>query len=429
MENSSTKTNSPASLSRSLPWIMWSCGAGFFFYQFIVRVSTGVIANDLMRDLSVDASILGFLSACFYVGYTTMQIPVGLILDRMGARLPLTIAALLCTMGCALFATSDNIVIIGIARALFGVGAAFGLISTIKIISMWFPKDKLGFMVGMTIFVGITGATFGGPPLAGLVQLIGWRNSIGLLGALGSLIVILSWTAVRDRQKSNLESTPEKPLPVLASLQAVLRRPQTYIFGLYGGLMYVPLSAYADMWGIPCIERVYNVSCVTASSAITMFYIGVGVGAPLAALLADFLKSHKKVMRVSAFISAINFALVLYLPGMGFSMTSFLLLIAGFFAGGQMLAYTSVTNLNNYNVLATANGTHNMMCMTSGIIVPPIVGQILDCTWSGTCQIDGTPFYTPENFLFALNVVPAALFAAGFLTFFMKETYPTSKSV
>src|SRR5690606_27026760 len=72
----------------------WGLGAGFFFLAFLQRVSPSVMVDELMRDFAVSAVILGNLSACYFYIYAAMQLPVGLMIDRIGPRLLLTLFAL-----------------------------------------------------------------------------------------------------------------------------------------------------------------------------------------------------------------------------------------------------------------------------------------------------------------------------------------------
>ena len=65
-------------------WTIWSIAAAFFFLEYIVRISPGVMAEQLQRDFNITAGSLGMLSAFFYYPYVAMQIPVGMLVDKSG---------------------------------------------------------------------------------------------------------------------------------------------------------------------------------------------------------------------------------------------------------------------------------------------------------------------------------------------------------
>ncbi|MBL0942443.1 MAG: MFS transporter, partial [Alphaproteobacteria bacterium] len=111
MKNNSLTQDEKKSNNRILAWAIWLCAGSFYFYQFVIRVSTSVITDELMSELSIQACSVGTMASFYYYGYTTMQIPVGLILDRYGVRIPLILAALMCAVGCAIFAIADSLTI------------------------------------------------------------------------------------------------------------------------------------------------------------------------------------------------------------------------------------------------------------------------------------------------------------------------------
>src|SRR6516165_6061718 len=102
------------SLTRQRPFkvlalLGWSTGALFFLYAWVLRVAPSVMVEELMRDFSVGAAVLGSLSAAYFYGYAAMQVPVGVLLDRFGPRRLITISTLLCAAGCVLFATAGSL--------------------------------------------------------------------------------------------------------------------------------------------------------------------------------------------------------------------------------------------------------------------------------------------------------------------------------
>ena len=88
---------------------IWLCTAFFYLYQFVIRVSPQAIVNDMMCSLGMDACVLGGVISLYYYGYSSMQIPAGLVLDRVGVRRPLFLCCLMCAAGALIFATSKDI--------------------------------------------------------------------------------------------------------------------------------------------------------------------------------------------------------------------------------------------------------------------------------------------------------------------------------
>src|SRR5258708_39864149 len=118
MQDSIQRTQVQTRISVIQPLLVWSCPVLFYFTQFAIRVSPSVLADDIMSELGIHAYAMGALASWYYIGYTGMQIPVGLMIDRVGVRLPLFFALLMCASGCYLFSFSDNLYILSFGRLL-----------------------------------------------------------------------------------------------------------------------------------------------------------------------------------------------------------------------------------------------------------------------------------------------------------------------
>ena len=282
-------------------FFMWFCAAVFYGFQFILRVSPSVMAQDLMSTLVIDACTLGTIASFFYWGYTFMQIPAGLLLDIIGPKKPLILACILCFLGALLFAGGQHISLLSLGRFLIGVGSAFGFLTCIRIASTWFSADKRAIFVGFTLAIGTAGGTSGGLPLALLVQATDWQTAIYILAAVSLILAVVIWIVIVDGVPTinNLEKKiPTKPIfslkQITNSIVEILQNPQTWLLGAYGFLMYIPLSGFADLWGVPYLMQAFNVEREVAAGALSTFYVGVGVGGPLWSWILTFLKSYRR---------------------------------------------------------------------------------------------------------------------------------------
>lgn len=403
--------------------IMWFCAALFYGFQFIVRVSPGVMAEDLMTTLSVDACILGVLASAYYYGYAGMQIPAGILIDRIGVRHPLSVACILCALGCFIFATSTDLSVLTIGRFLMGIGSAFGLLSCIKVSSEWLPPKLLTFFVGMALIIGTTGAVGGTRPLSMLLDAYDWQTVNLILGVISTLIAVLAFSVVRSKPIT----TQSKDLPkenIFYAIRGILQNPQTWLFGLYGMLMYAPLSGFADLWGVPYLTKLFNTDRTTAAEAIAYFYIGVGIGGPAWSGVLAFFQSYRWTMAVSAVSTGILFIIMIFYPPKSFAITEWLYLFAGFLSSGQFVAFGGVADINLRSRTATASGTHNMLCMISGVILQPLLGYILRLSSGTTADgATGEASYSIDDFRIALLIIPACLITASFIVLFIKEIY------
>lgn len=405
-------------------WVVWSCAALFYGYQFALRVSPSVMTDDLMSTFAIDACTLGIFMALYYNAYAFLQIPAGSLLDRFGPRKMLAFATLLCILGCVLFASATSTVWIGAGRLFIGAGSAFGFLSCLKIGTTWFVPQRLPLVLGITLCLGTLGATGGGGPLSAMVNGMGWRSTVWWLAGVGVVLLGLIVIFVKSAppQTSTTPETEEQ-VPFLASLRVIIIKPQTWFIALYGILMYVPLSAFADMWGVNFLSTVYKIDKTTAAQLVSNLYIGMGVGSPLFPLLCQRLRAYKPSLYLSASVSIVLFLILIMNTDFSVWTLSIILFLLGAFLAGQILCFSIVPEINPKSISATAAGFHNMICMISGVIFQPLIGHILHYS----SAMSGN--YQASDYILALSPIPIVLLIALIVAFWIQEVYPQKEGV
>ena len=178
-------------------YTIWFGAVLFYLYQYILRVSPSVMADDLMAAFQVTASGFSSLSAFAVYAYALMQIPVGMLVDHYGTRRMILSSIALCVAGVVLFAYCEQLIIGYFARMLMGTGSACAFLSVSKIINEWFPNSHKGLMMGLTATFGTLGALIGGRPLVMLIESEGWRGSLFILAAIGLIVLIFNFFALQ----------------------------------------------------------------------------------------------------------------------------------------------------------------------------------------------------------------------------------------
>ncbi|MDR3187418.1 MAG: MFS transporter, partial [Holosporaceae bacterium] len=216
--------------------IIWGVANLFYLYEVILRVSPSVMTDGLMLHYGVTTGMLGLLVSCFYFSYTALQIPCGLILDRLGARNLIGSSVILSILGSVLFALTDQVWTGQLGRFLVGAGAASAFVSSLQIASVLFPAKYFPLFAGITNMMGTFGALCGGFPVARSVNIFGWRETVFLLAAIGGVIALLTFTIIpRVIKISENTRLRDHFASVLAK---VLRNKQIILSGLVGGFMY-----------------------------------------------------------------------------------------------------------------------------------------------------------------------------------------------
>jgi sugar phosphate permease len=439
-------------------WIVVGCGALFYCYQFIIRASPNVMNDDLMSAFQIDATALGVIIGFYYYGYSGIQIPLGIMMDRIGPRRLLSAAGILLGASCYAFAATRNTTIAAIARLVMGVGSAFGFVGALKLGSQWFPRHKFGNAIALTMVMGTLGAILSQAPLSLLNDLIGWEASMKVLAMIGIGLAAFTVIVARDTPEGGPIDTSEDDEDsetghVLSDFLTLIKKPQFWIISLIGFLMYVPLTIMGIAWSAPFLKSVYGVNESLASGAAMAMFLGGAIGSPFYTTLSDRLRSRKKPILMGAIIGLCIYLIILYWPAtIPITVMYALFFVAGFAYAGKVVCFAAVCEIMPLSASGTAVSSTNMIVMVSGIVCHPLIGYLLDLKWGGIYEggkilyapsilIGGTeaplidPYYlvshvganhvySADAFRFAFSIIPICLVLALVSLRFLRETHP-----
>lgn len=212
-----------------LPWLICGLGALFYCYEYFLRILPSVMTQHLMHAFNIDAAMFGNLMAFYYYAYTPMQLPVGVMMDRIGPKRLLVFAAVICAFGTYLFA-HQYLAVAQTGRFLVGFGSAFAFVGVMKLASIWLPPSRFGMIAGFATTLGMLGAMGGDILLAELVRDLGPKTTLYLASAVGIVITVILWLAIPDRNKplrsSEKNIQPTSFSQLLAEVLTLIRKPQ-----------------------------------------------------------------------------------------------------------------------------------------------------------------------------------------------------------
>ncbi len=409
-----------------LPWIVFAIGALFYCYEYLLRILPSVMTSELMSTFGMSAGILGNLIAYYYYIYTPMQLPVGILMDRYSPRFLLIFACLSCAIGAFWFTHTQHTEVIGFSRLLMGFGSAFAFVGILKIASLWFPENHFALASGLALFLGMIGAITSTSIMAGLVGHIGWRNAMLYASYMGIIIAIIMVLGLRDRPQWK---TPDLILPERATFKklgpeifVLMKNPVIWLNGLVGGLMYLPTSAFAELWGVPFLETTYRMTGAAAARAVSLVFLGIAIGALLTGWVSDKLRRRRSPLIAGGLLAGFFSIILIFIPHLPAVILYIALFLLGLTSSVQILVFPISREISPNELAGTAIAFTNTLVMTSGVISQPLIGYFLDLKWNGL-RIHNIPVYTPENYTFALLIIPASMFFGVFLMCFIPETH------
>jgi MFS family permease len=354
-----------------------------------------------------------------------MQLFVGVIVDRLGARKVLVSACLLCMMGLYIFIHADTLHVAKAGRFLIGFGSAFAYITVLKLVANWLPPNRFATAAGLTSAFGMSAGIFSQIYLASFVDRVGYKGALSTGLIAGLILAVILFLVVRDRPQEKRAEAKAEQLTLkqtLRGLRNVLTKSETWVIGIVGLLLYLPASAFLDLWGIPYLETAYGVTSEKAAWMLSLVYFGWIIAGPLIGALSDRIRLRCLPLLVTSVFSTIFSAMAFYIPNLPMGMLYTLLFLFGITCGSHPLVFSLSREKNPEQISGTATATTNFFIMLGGVLFQPFMGKILDWHWSGKI-LEGIRVYTLADYKFALAVVPIGLALSCVLTLLIKETH------
>ena len=162
-----------------------------FFISTLLRAITATLTPVLTNEFDLSAGNLGLLAGGYFIGFSLMQIPAGLLLDKYGPKKVIPYLLLIALVGTISFAFAKNFTGLFISRIFIGVGVSACLMGPLTGYRVWFEEkyqQRANSWMLMVLSIGFLASTL---PVQILLPLIGWRSIFFLIGALILISIIL----------------------------------------------------------------------------------------------------------------------------------------------------------------------------------------------------------------------------------------------
>ncbi|AEI35536.1 hypothetical protein F7308_0609 [Francisella salina] len=363
------------------------------------------MGDNLIRDFGISHTQLGMLSSAYFISYTIMQIPAGVILDKYNRKVVISVATAFCVLGNYLFSATDNYEIAYIGRIFMGIGSAFGFIGAAKMAAMWLPERLFSTFIGFATVVGILGGLVTDTMLSSLVSELGWKEGNAVFTYIGVGILLLIVLFIRDNPKhvqkfthlseANFKETIIKVLKIFCNIRF-------WSASIIGAVLFIPINVLGSLWGVGLIQAKFGLSQETASHINGVLFIGAAVGFTIAAIIASLTNRYRRMLILSIISLAVILAIILYVP-VNLSLFTLLYFLLGAAAGPQAVTFGIAKIISPKGTAGSATAGVNMINNFIPIILLPLVGYIL--THFGSLIDNSTTIYTISSYQNALDMV------------------------
>ena len=240
-----------------------------YFISCLLRAITATLSPLLTSEFNLLAGDLGLLAGGYFLGFASMQIPLGYLLDKHGPKKIVSSFLLIAIIGTASFALAQSFAGLLISRILIGVGVSACLMGPLTGYRIWFADEYQQRGNSWMLMIASTGFVFSTLPVQILLPIIGWRWIFGGITILIFLVIILTLLFIPPWKKEE-ENNNEKNTGSLSDVWKNKFFRSTIPLGLfnYGGIM-----AVQTLWAGPWMIRVAGYDPL--ESATGLFWINM----------------------------------------------------------------------------------------------------------------------------------------------------------
>ena len=247
-----------------LIFFVFACG---YFLSCLLRAITATLSPLLTSEFNLLAGDLGLLAGGYFLGFASMQIPLGYLLDKHGPKKIVSSFLLIAIIGTAAFSLAQNFSGLLISRVLIGIGVSACLMGPLTGYRIWFADEYQQRANSWMLMIASTGFVFSTLPVQILLPIFGWRWIFSAITILIFLVIILTLLFIPSWKKDE-QSNKETNTGSLSDVWKNKFFRSTIPLGLfnYGGIM-----AVQTLWAGPWMIRVAGYDPL--QSATGLFWI------------------------------------------------------------------------------------------------------------------------------------------------------------
>ena len=394
-------------------WLIWGVALFAYIVAVMQRTSLGVSGIEAAHRFEVSASVLSSLAVVQLIVYAALQIPTGVMLDRVGPKALIAVGAVLMLAGQITLALAPSIGIAILGRILVGAGDALTFISVIRLLASWFRGRILPQVSQWTGNIGQLGQVLSALPLSLLLHRYGWQPaflSAAALSLVAAALVVVLLSNGRPTTQLTDVPTPDRAASwpaAVRQLRESLARPGTQLGFWSHFVTQSSGTVFSLLWGFPLLTAGLGYSSGAASGLLALIVLaGVVSGPMLGILTARFpLRRSNLVIGIVAMIG-VTWSTVLIWPGRPPSwLVVTLVVVLGIGGPGSLIGFDFARTFNPMRSLGSANGVVNVGGFLASFVMMYLIGLVLDL--ENTARVAGgavSDVFGWESFRIALLV-------------------------
>ena len=338
-----------------------------------------VASLDATERFNTTAAQLSSLAVLQLVVYASMQIPVGIALDKFGPRIMLGCGALIMAAGQLIVAFAPGLEWAVLGRMLVGMGDAFTFISMIRMVNNWLTGKAAALAQQWLATIGQLGQIVSAIPFAAGLAVYGWTSAFSALAVSGLVAGVFVFIAALDSPQGRVKSQSNFAGVVAALRINFNRSPVKAAFWTHF-LTQSSGNVFALLWGVPFLVEANGKSPAFASGMLTLFVITNAAMGPVVGFLTARYQGQRHVLVLASGFSILAiWAIALFVPSpLPDFLVVLLVIVLGFGGPVSMVAFDYSRSYVSNRELGAANGFINIGGFLAALLMIGAIGLALD---------------------------------------------------
>jgi len=350
-----------------------------YYISNLLRAITATISPELVSEFNLSAGNLGLLGGGYFLGFASVQIPLGYLLDKNGPKKIVSYFLLIAIVGMISFSLSQNFTSLLLSRILIGVGVGACLMGPLTAYRVWFQDETQQRASSWMLMTGAIGMLSSSLPVQFFLPIIGWRLIFVILSILTILCIVLIIIFIPNWNKANVQNTPDDN----GSLKEVWQNKLFKSLVPMGIFNYGGLFAVQTLWAGPWMVKVSRYTPEESANGLFIIYLSLLLSfLTWGYFVPRFSKSVSDATRLLKFGAPLNLivlAFIIYLgPKAGAFHWAFFAVSSVFLSLSQP-AVGMAFSLSNAGKALTS---FNLLLFIGAFALQWIIGVIIDVTMS-----------------------------------------------
>jgi MFS family permease len=346
-----------------------------YFISTLLRAITATISPELVSEFNLTSGELGLLGGGYFLGFASVQIPLGYLLDSKGPRKIVSYFLSLSIVGLILFATAQNLTMLLISRVLIGVGVGACLMGPLTAYRIWFQDETQQRANSWMLMVGAIGMLSSSLPVQFFLPLVGWRViflSLALLTFVCILLIITFIPKWRSKSIDNKHLNESK-------LSTVWKNPLFKSLVPMGFFSYGGLFAIQTLWAGPWMIRVSGYTPEESAQGLFIIYLCMLISFLVwGYFVPKFSKNVNdaiRLLKIGAPLNLLVLIIIIYLGPKAGSIHWALFIVSSIFLSLTQPAVGMAFSLSNAGKALTS---FNLLIFIGAFFIQWIIGLIID---------------------------------------------------